>query len=419
MNLRLKPVMRNSTLAISLACLSIGFPSLAKAAACDVDADGDVDRQDLRLIVSARDKPASGPGDPRDADADGIITLTDARICVRQCNLPDCKVVDPAPPQPTDDARQPDATPDQKAATDISKPVKPTSDQLTTGSQEGTRVSSTEWKVKSGDTLYAIGRAVYPGDASKQARLRQDIIKLNPAVFADGANNMAVGVVLKLPEYVVPESVAPKPVVKPEPETPSIVKPEPKKPSEVAPVPQVEPEPEIQVDGEPSTTEEPSAFSLFGDERNVVLSLGYSFGGDKLEYEDGSYDPAGASGHLRLGYEPIYATAGGYRASIGLQYGRTSDDATLTDTYLQLAYQYRSHPFLYGLGVVFHQGTEVDDDTTIEYDAANGLVIYLENIGDGDLAGWGLSYTSLDLEDSDSGESFDASRAELYYSWKF
>lgn len=165
--------------------------------------------------------------------------------------------------------------------------------------------------------------------------------------------------------------------------------------------------------------EEPSAFSLFGDERNVVLSLGYSFGGDKLEYEGGSYDPAGASGHLRLGYEPIYPTAGGYRAAIGFQYGRTSDDATLTDTYLQLAYQYRAPPLLYGIGVVFHQGTEVDDDTTIEYDAANGLVVYLENIGDGDLAGWGLSYTSLDIEDSDSGESFDASRAELYYSWKF
>ena len=419
MNLRHKPVIRNSTLAIFLACLSTGFPSLAIAAACDVDADGDVDRQDLRLIVSARDKPASGPGDPRDADADGIITLPDARICVRQCNLPDCKVVDPAPAQPAEDARQPVTAPDQKATTDIGKPGKPTSDQPGAGSQGVTRVSGTEWTVKPGDTLYAIGRAVYPGDAGKQARLRQDIIKLNPAVFANGANNMAVGVVLKLPDYVVPETAAPKPVVKPEPETPRLVKPEPAPPPEVESVPQVEPEPQIQVEKEPPGVKDPFSVSLFGAERNVVLSLGYSFGGDELEYEDGSYDPAGASGHLRLGFEPIYPQAGGYRAALGLQYGRTSDGATLTDTYLQLAYQYRANPYLYGIGVVLHQGAEVDDDSTIEYDASNGLVIYLENIGDGDLAGWGLSYTSLDIEDADSGESFDASRAELYYSWKF
>ena len=413
MNLRQKSVTRNSTLAIFLACLSMGFSSRANAAVCDVDTDGDVDRQDLRLIVSARDKPASGPGDPRDADADGIITLSDARTCVRQCNLPDCKVVDPAPPQPADDARQPDATPAQKAATDISKPGKPTSDQTVTGSQVGTKVSSTEWKVKSGDTLYAIGRAVYPEDASKQARLRQDIIKLNPAVFADGANNMAVGVVLKLPDYVVPESAAPKSVVKPEPETPRTVKPEPETPPEVAPVPQVESEEEGQV------KEEPSAFSLFGVESNFLVSLGYSYGGDKLEYEGGSYDPAGASGHLRLGYESIFQQGSGYRVALGLQYGRAEDDVSLRDNYIQLAYQYRANPFLFGIGLVFSQGTEVDDDSTIEYDSANGPVVYLENIGDGDLAGWGLSYTSLDIEDKDSGESFDASRAELYYSWRF
>ncbi|MCK4827999.1 hypothetical protein KA005_70370, partial [bacterium] len=36
-------------------------------------------------------------------------------------------------------------------------------------------LSDTEWKVMRGDTLFAIGRAVYPGDAPKQARLRRDI----------------------------------------------------------------------------------------------------------------------------------------------------------------------------------------------------------------------------------------------------
>lgn len=414
-----KSLTLSSTVAIFLACILTGFSSQANAAACDVDADGDIDRQDLLLIVSARDKPASGPNDPRDANADGTITLPDARICVRQCNLPDCKVIDPAPPRPTEDARQPDAAPAQKAVTDIGKPARSTSVEAGTGIQEKSKVSSTEWKVKRGDTLYAIARAVFPGDASKQARLRQDIIKLNPSVFADGANNMAVGVVLKLPDYVAPK-VAPPEVAPPEvPPSRVVVEPEPEAPREAVPAPEVEPEPEIQVEKEPSTVKEPSAFSLFGAERNIVLSLGYSFGGDKLEYEDGSYDPAGASGHLRLGYEPVYQQAGGYRAMLGLQYGRTSDGATLTDTYLQLAYQYRAVPFLYGIGVVLQQGAEIDDDSTIEYDASNGLVVYLENIGDGDLAGWGLSYTALDIEDSDSGESFDASRAELYYSWKF
>ena len=404
--------MRSSTVAIFLACLSMGFSSLASAAVCDVDTDGDVDRRDLRLIVSARNKPASGPDDPRDADADGTITVPDARICVRQCNLPGCKIIDPAPPQPTEDARQADTTPAQKAATDISKPAKPTSDQTGTGIQGKTKVSGTEWKVKRGDTLYAIARAVYPGDASKQARLRQDIIKLNPSVFANGANNMAVGVVLKLPDYVAPKAAPPKaapPKV--------VIKPEPATSREVAPVPKKEPEEEPE--GESQVKKEPFAFSLFGEDGNFVLSLGYSFGGDKLEYEDGSYDPAGAGGHLRLGYEPIYQQAGGYRAALGLQYGRTSDGVTLRDTYLQLAYQYRANPFLYGIGVVFHQGAKIEDDSTIKYDAANGLVVYLENIGDGDLVGWGLSYTSLDIEEEDSGESFDALRAELYYSWKF
>ncbi len=397
MKLLQKPFTRSSIVAMFLACLSTGYFSLANAAVCDVDTDGDVDRGDLRLIVIARSKPASGPTDPRDADADGTISMADARICIRQCNLPNCKIIDPAPPPPADDAQQ--TAPVQKAVKDAAKPGKSTSAPSGTDIQQGAKISSTEWKVKRGDTLYAIGRAIYPGDAGKQARLRQDIIKLNPSVFANGANNMAVGVVLKLPDYVVPKITPPKPVLKPEPETPR----------EVAPVPEVE----SQVKKKPST------FSLVGVESNFLLSLGYSYGGDKLEYEDGSYDPAGASGQLRLGYETVFQQGGGYRAALGLQYGRAEGNVSLTDTYFQLAYQHRANPFLYGIGVVFHQGAKVEDDSTIEYDASNGPVVYIENIGDGDYAGWGLSYTSLDIEDSDTGESFDASRAELYYSWKF
>jgi hypothetical protein len=58
--------------------------------ACDVDGDGNVDRDDVGLITAARNGPASGPGDPRDADGDGVITVLDARLCILECALPRC-----------------------------------------------------------------------------------------------------------------------------------------------------------------------------------------------------------------------------------------------------------------------------------------------------------------------------------------
>jgi len=389
--------------AATLSCLLMGFSSLAHAAVCDVDTDGDVDRQDLSLILSARDTAADGSRDPRDADGDGNITVFDARTCIRRCNLPDCAIVDPAPPPTTDNSGQlkaPEVTPTQDAGEKVSKPRVAASEQPSTGIQGSAMVSGTEWKVKRGDTLYAIGRAVYPGDVNKQARLRQDIIKLNPSVFADGANKMAVGIVLKLPDYVAPKDAPVKVTPKPSP-TPLV------------PAPVVEP----VIESEPETPREVSSV-LVRTEANVVLSLGYAYGGDKLVYEDGSYDPAGAAAHARLGYEQMYQFGGGYRVGLGLQYGYT-DEATLQDVYLQLAYQYRANPFVYGIGVVLHDGATLEDDSTIDYDASSGVVVYLENVGSSDLAGWGLSYTSLDIEDEDSSESFDASRVELYYSWRY
>jgi hypothetical protein len=406
----------------TLLCLSMGFSNLAQAAVCDVDTDGDVDRLDISLIISARDSPADGSRDPRDADGDGNITVFDARTCIRRCNLKGCAIVDPAPPPRAEDAGQPDepdATPVQKPVKDTSKPGKATTGQLGTVIQGRTKVSGTEWKVKRGDTLYAIGRAVFPGDADKQTRLRQDIMKLNPSVFANGANNMAVGTVLKLPDYVVSKSAPSKiavPAQVPAPESDTVT------PGPASqPAAKVESEPESQVKIEPSTVKGQSVFSLLGTESNFLVSLGYSYGGDKLVYEDGSYDPAGASAHLRLGNEQMYQNGGGYRIALGLQYGlaNDSDNTSLRDNYLQLAYQYRANPFVYGIGAVFHNGATVKGDSTINYDAANGVVVYLENVGSGDLAGWGLSYTSLDIEDEDTSESFDASRAELYYSWRF
>ncbi|MDX2507707.1 MAG: FG-GAP-like repeat-containing protein [Gammaproteobacteria bacterium] len=57
--------------------------------ACDIDADGVVDINDIRAIAAARNTPAV-PGDARDVDGDGVITLNDARQCVLQCSNPRC-----------------------------------------------------------------------------------------------------------------------------------------------------------------------------------------------------------------------------------------------------------------------------------------------------------------------------------------
>lgn len=400
-------------LAVTLSCLVMGFPGLAHAAVCDIDEDGDVDRLDISLIIKARDTPADGSRDLRDADGDGNITVFDARTCIRRCNLPDCVIVTPAPAPATGNSGQlktPVVTPTQDEGEKVSKPGLAAPDQSSSKIQPESIVSGTEWRVKRGDTLYAIGRAVYPGDAVKQARLRQDMIRLNPGVFANGANKMAVGILLKLPDYVTSKSVSPsrsETVQLPEPASVEVT---PRPSPEVAVAdPVVEPEPE--------RPREVSSTPLRA-EGNYLASLGYAYGGEKLVYADGSYDPAGAGFHARLGYEQMYQRIGGYRLALGLQYGLT-EDASFSDVYVQLAYQYRANSFIYGIGVVLHQGPTIEDDSTIEYDAANGVVVYVENAGSGDLAGWGLGYTALDIEDKDSAESFDASRAELYYSWRF
>jgi hypothetical protein len=48
---------------------------------CDVNNNHVIDSTDVQLIFAARNTPASGPEDPRDADGDLTITVLDARIC--------------------------------------------------------------------------------------------------------------------------------------------------------------------------------------------------------------------------------------------------------------------------------------------------------------------------------------------------
>jgi hypothetical protein len=56
----------------------------------DLDGDGDIDSDDVAVIVAARGEPATGPDDPRDLDGDGVITALDARLLVLQCTRPYC-----------------------------------------------------------------------------------------------------------------------------------------------------------------------------------------------------------------------------------------------------------------------------------------------------------------------------------------
>lgn len=56
----------------------------------DLDSDGDVDRNDMSIILAARNTPASGPDDPKDLDGDGTITALDARKLRLLCTRPRC-----------------------------------------------------------------------------------------------------------------------------------------------------------------------------------------------------------------------------------------------------------------------------------------------------------------------------------------
>jgi hypothetical protein len=58
-------------------------------AACDVDLDQDIDRNDIGAIQSAIGT-AVGAGDPRDSVVDGIITINDSRTCALRCTKAKC-----------------------------------------------------------------------------------------------------------------------------------------------------------------------------------------------------------------------------------------------------------------------------------------------------------------------------------------
>jgi hypothetical protein len=60
-----------------------------EAPPCDIDNDRDIDRLDIAAITAGRGQKAV-PGDGRDADGDGRITVNDARACTLRCTRPRC-----------------------------------------------------------------------------------------------------------------------------------------------------------------------------------------------------------------------------------------------------------------------------------------------------------------------------------------
>ncbi len=63
---------------------------VALRSTCDVDGNGSIDRLDLNAIMAARNTPATGATDARDADGNGTIDANDARLCVLRCTFANC-----------------------------------------------------------------------------------------------------------------------------------------------------------------------------------------------------------------------------------------------------------------------------------------------------------------------------------------
>jgi hypothetical protein len=79
------------------ACDPADTPSLPGDSVCDVDSNGQVDRDDADVIFADRGMQARA-SDARDADADGVVTVLDVSLCREQCTYTNCRTTPPAPP---------------------------------------------------------------------------------------------------------------------------------------------------------------------------------------------------------------------------------------------------------------------------------------------------------------------------------
>ena len=57
---------------------------------CDIDGDGDIDRNDIAAIVAARNTTVPPSNPVMDADGNGVINVNDARACTLRCTRPQC-----------------------------------------------------------------------------------------------------------------------------------------------------------------------------------------------------------------------------------------------------------------------------------------------------------------------------------------
>ena len=78
---------------------ALAFSAQAGTLTCDIDGDGDIDRGDLTLVQQAilARLPATGPGDPRDADGNGVINSLDGRLCALRCTRVRCSATNDPP----------------------------------------------------------------------------------------------------------------------------------------------------------------------------------------------------------------------------------------------------------------------------------------------------------------------------------
>jgi hypothetical protein len=63
---------------------------------CDMDEDGDIDRNDIRAITRLKGQTVPPAPTTADVNGDRRITVNDARGCTLRCNLPKCAVVNPS-----------------------------------------------------------------------------------------------------------------------------------------------------------------------------------------------------------------------------------------------------------------------------------------------------------------------------------
>lgn len=66
-------------------------PTPANLAVCDMNGDGQIDINDIDLVIAKRGQNVT-PGSLGDPDGNGVINAIDARICVSYCNNYGCAV---------------------------------------------------------------------------------------------------------------------------------------------------------------------------------------------------------------------------------------------------------------------------------------------------------------------------------------